>query len=322
MDCHSLFQRIFLTQGSNWHHLCLLHWQSGSLPIAPPEKSSNRIGYIICKWLKVSCYCSFYSGHDNLEADTWKDIFKVFFTTTWYWIGHSQCGVLCMVTNRRNVFNLQTLIEGYCGPWSTEGKHRIWFHPKEREVLPGNQSQHREQGAPLHQLSACAASWAGEKFVHLLTGQMMIIAYISIPFYCGKTNFFCTWKDIFTPSTKGAEWAPLALLFKCAKWSLDTIRSRGACGGLDPRGLGPDRAGPMGAPGPLEASVPWTGWEKPLWVGRSPVGQVLVIWTHCTRVTWLPAPFLVQRRAQGRRWRAAQRHEGWKQVQVGARVPL
>ena len=36
---HSLFQRIFLTQGSNRHRLCLLHWQSGSLPLEPPGKS-------------------------------------------------------------------------------------------------------------------------------------------------------------------------------------------------------------------------------------------------------------------------------------------
>ena len=31
--CH-FFQEIFLTQGSNW---CLLHWQVGSLPLAPPR---------------------------------------------------------------------------------------------------------------------------------------------------------------------------------------------------------------------------------------------------------------------------------------------
>ena len=31
-----LFQGIFLTQGSNPHLLCLLHWQAGSLPLAPP----------------------------------------------------------------------------------------------------------------------------------------------------------------------------------------------------------------------------------------------------------------------------------------------
>ena len=28
---------IFLTQGLNPHFLCLLHWQVGSLPLAPPD---------------------------------------------------------------------------------------------------------------------------------------------------------------------------------------------------------------------------------------------------------------------------------------------
>ena len=35
---HFLLQGIFLTQGSNPHLLCLLHWQVVSLPLAPPGK--------------------------------------------------------------------------------------------------------------------------------------------------------------------------------------------------------------------------------------------------------------------------------------------
>ena len=38
VGCHALLQRIFPTQGSNLHLLCLLHWQVGSLPLAPPGK--------------------------------------------------------------------------------------------------------------------------------------------------------------------------------------------------------------------------------------------------------------------------------------------
>ena len=34
----ALLQGIFLTQGSNLSLLCLLHWQAGSLPLAPPGK--------------------------------------------------------------------------------------------------------------------------------------------------------------------------------------------------------------------------------------------------------------------------------------------
>ena len=35
---HAHLQGIFWTQGSKSYLLCLLHWQAGSLPLAPPEK--------------------------------------------------------------------------------------------------------------------------------------------------------------------------------------------------------------------------------------------------------------------------------------------
>ena len=38
VGCHALLQGIFPTQGSNLHLLCLLHWQEGSLALAPPRK--------------------------------------------------------------------------------------------------------------------------------------------------------------------------------------------------------------------------------------------------------------------------------------------
>ena len=38
MGCHTLLQGIVLTQGLDLHLLCLLHWQVGSLPLAPPGK--------------------------------------------------------------------------------------------------------------------------------------------------------------------------------------------------------------------------------------------------------------------------------------------
>ena len=34
MGCHAFLQGIFLTQGSNPCHLCLLHWQASSLPLS------------------------------------------------------------------------------------------------------------------------------------------------------------------------------------------------------------------------------------------------------------------------------------------------
>ena len=42
MGCHALLQGIFPTQGSNLRLLRLLHWQAGSLPLAPPGKPQLR----------------------------------------------------------------------------------------------------------------------------------------------------------------------------------------------------------------------------------------------------------------------------------------
>ena len=42
VGCHALLQGIFPPQGSNLHFLCLLHWQVGSLPLAPPRKPQAR----------------------------------------------------------------------------------------------------------------------------------------------------------------------------------------------------------------------------------------------------------------------------------------
>ena len=38
VGCHVLLQGILPTQGLNQHLLCLLHWQAGPLPLAPPGK--------------------------------------------------------------------------------------------------------------------------------------------------------------------------------------------------------------------------------------------------------------------------------------------
>ena len=43
VGCHFLLQGIFLTQELNRHLLRLLHWQAGSVPLAPSEKSLPRL---------------------------------------------------------------------------------------------------------------------------------------------------------------------------------------------------------------------------------------------------------------------------------------
>ena len=45
VGCHALLQGIFLTQESNLRLLCLLHWQEGSLPLAPPGKLWSHCTY-------------------------------------------------------------------------------------------------------------------------------------------------------------------------------------------------------------------------------------------------------------------------------------
>ena len=42
LGCHFLLQWIFLIQGLNPCILCLLHWEEGSLPLAPPGKPQAR----------------------------------------------------------------------------------------------------------------------------------------------------------------------------------------------------------------------------------------------------------------------------------------
>ena len=44
VGCHAFLQGIFSTQGLNLHFLCLLHWQTGSLPLAPPGKPESMYG--------------------------------------------------------------------------------------------------------------------------------------------------------------------------------------------------------------------------------------------------------------------------------------
>ena len=54
VGCHTLLQGIFLTHGLNPCLLCLLQWQAGSLPLAPPGRPSHRVEYC---WKIMYCFC-------------------------------------------------------------------------------------------------------------------------------------------------------------------------------------------------------------------------------------------------------------------------
>ena len=47
VGCHALLQGIFPTQGSKQHLLHLLHWQAGSLRLAPPGKPWGSLGPVL-----------------------------------------------------------------------------------------------------------------------------------------------------------------------------------------------------------------------------------------------------------------------------------
>ena len=54
MGSPALLQGIFSTQGSNPCLLCLLHWQTGPLPLAPPLqvlKVSSTYSFVVVQLL-------------------------------------------------------------------------------------------------------------------------------------------------------------------------------------------------------------------------------------------------------------------------------
>ena len=55
VGCHALLHWIFLTQGSNLHLLCLLHWQAGSLPLSPPGKTCGLFCSVQFSSVTQSC---------------------------------------------------------------------------------------------------------------------------------------------------------------------------------------------------------------------------------------------------------------------------
>ena len=65
VGCYALFQRIFPTQGSNPHRLCLLHCQVGSFPLVPPGKPTSRD---LKKW---QCPCHCWSSNSGERSINW-----------------------------------------------------------------------------------------------------------------------------------------------------------------------------------------------------------------------------------------------------------
>ena len=78
-------QGIFPTQGLNLGLLCLLHWQVGSLPLAPPGKSSVSSMYYHISPLEIWLICISISNE-------WKCLF------TKMWVFDQWCFILFVST--------------------------------------------------------------------------------------------------------------------------------------------------------------------------------------------------------------------------------
>ena len=62
-----LLQGIFPTQGLNLHFLCLLHWQSSSLPLAPPGKPLI-IPMCLLLFISITWYYYYYFHMNGLHT--------------------------------------------------------------------------------------------------------------------------------------------------------------------------------------------------------------------------------------------------------------
>ena len=71
VGCHALLQGVFPTQGSK--NLCLLHWQAGSLPLAPPGKSQNKINCDHYWFFTLWPVCSHYFLTSSLYGNRWEN---------------------------------------------------------------------------------------------------------------------------------------------------------------------------------------------------------------------------------------------------------
>ena len=76
IGCHFLLQCVFLTQGSNLHLPCLLHWQAGSLPLGTMRKqqitSSMKKKYkFVVSYRRFQDYNSLLASRLNFKDSGW-----------------------------------------------------------------------------------------------------------------------------------------------------------------------------------------------------------------------------------------------------------
>ena len=129
VGCHALLQGIFLTQGLNPHVLCLLHWQAGSLPLAPPKKPIYILLYIIIIYIYIFIFRFFsvidcYKILNIVPCAKQYDLGVFFFSFIFIWriiILHvafvsaaQQCESAISIQMSRTLLSTMTFISGLC----------------------------------------------------------------------------------------------------------------------------------------------------------------------------------------------------------------
>ena len=92
VGCHALLQGSFPTQGLNLCVLCLLHWQEGSFPLAPPGKF-NCFVYNCCFKDSYS-QVSYIHKHTHTHTHIYIYIYTHVYFIDIYWL--CVCVCVCM----------------------------------------------------------------------------------------------------------------------------------------------------------------------------------------------------------------------------------
>ncbi|KAB0361322.1 hypothetical protein FD754_005478, partial [Muntiacus muntjak] len=116
--CHPLLQGIFPTQGSNHHLLCLLHWQAGSLPLAPPGMP-YFIKYIMFRFSCLKSLQFLLAQSDAVKKSDNNLMFP--------FINHSSLSSCFSYTRVQG--------SGNCSLWVKSGPGPIFFVPSVNPVL-------------------------------------------------------------------------------------------------------------------------------------------------------------------------------------------
>ena len=134
MGCHSLFQRIFLTQGLNPSLLGLLSWQACSLPLAPPgnkQMLSNNRHSITLRILGVRTRLCFGDTSIHSHTKNGKSSPSAVFESIFFY--ETLCNVLSL-----------TLVARYRFP-KADVKVIVYFLVKEREFSSFYLSLHAQK---------------------------------------------------------------------------------------------------------------------------------------------------------------------------------